>query len=291
MCIIKVCICFNDIHVNFQMALFKNIFKCSLCKECFHSMEELLQHKESTDSHRDFLNCPICDVQCKGKDDLSQHFNQAHMQKENSCCPICQISFSNQTNLNQHLICVHCKIKPFKCRLCLKEFARKFNCTRHESSCSKDSKIVNESVEPSLWNEKKKNTGKSSGKTFECKRCKGKFKGSSNYDNHRKKCVDEGQSQLEPEATPSTSNFEEHNDAHELRSEMSVSQMDMDVMQIEPSTSGNKRSHQTEQISTNKRLCNTTGVRCRPCNIYLPDGKALYRHQMEVKYMKVLSLE
>jgi hypothetical protein len=263
------------------MSLTKTFFRCSQCEQCFHSAKELSSHKERNHIvSQERFSCALCRAEVTNINDLTLHVRKHLIGKLK--CPICEQTFAKQFNLERHFSLKHCKIdkiqcqkcnttfgrkdhmkdhqkfcgndNPVKCKcsFCGKGFLKKSNCKRHEmfahNGCNSNETVsVNKKYGESSEKIDPKESRK--GKTFECKKCGRKFKGTFSYDEHKRVCKTETRNERK---------------SHESR----------------------KRPMTDDSTETERKRPNHTKiVNCRTCGTQLQNYKELYRHKLKVLFI------
>jgi KRAB domain-containing zinc finger protein len=170
-------------------------------------------------------------------------------------CSKCQTSFGRKDHLHDHeKICKNKNGNIYKCSFCGKGFSKKNNCSRHENIHTH--KIPDSSISCSKSTSQKTIDKITKGKTFECKRCGQKFKGTDAFDKHKAEC------RKDSPPTQSISNLNHL-----------------------PTTSSNKEPGKrpiSDGGNSQKKAKTRKKIKCRLCGSESADYKELYRHKMQV---------
>ena len=266
------------------------LFACKACGHYFTSALQLNEHQQGNKCKRlKAFSCGLCPFSSREESQLQKHIGN-HF--ENLTCPCCKIKFKWLKNLKRHFLQFHCNLaEKYACKKCLKVFGRKDKYLEHEKSClitsqnptSKGSsgffqnddeptKSVRESGNQQTnktsenhqshiaqscdnGNKKTKKRVQGKGKLFTCNTCKQAFRGTKQYDNHRKHCNGkqggQGGSPNESELSPHAVN-----------------------------TSGAKRKRPHSSPSREK-----PPEKCHFCSQQFSSRRDLYRHRLQVKLL------
>jgi KRAB domain-containing zinc finger protein len=174
-------------------------------------------------------------------------------------CDKCKKLFGRKDHLKDHeKLCKSENSTLHKCSHCGKCFSKKANCSRHEN-LHRSNAYMTTSISGSTVNQQKQNVSKTTkGKTFECKRCGQRFKGTQAFDKHKSEC------QKESSRTPAECNS--------TISQISGGSTSKATLKRPLSDGGNRQ----KKVKTKRK------IKCRLCEAQLEDYKELYRHKMQV---------
>ncbi|XP_059615366.1 zinc finger protein 26-like [Phlebotomus argentipes] len=111
-----------------------SIPSCTVCKEIFPSLEDLIVHVKIHKLEKRF-ECATCGMKYCYKSELKGHLQAVHLKlpnakKEKSQCTLCWKTFSGVWNLKCHMN-THNSQKVFACEICTKSFKFENSLKRH----------------------------------------------------------------------------------------------------------------------------------------------------------------
>ena len=107
-------------------------FVCDLCDQMLGSYDDLLHHKSTHRSSKNF-KCSKCSQVFRWRAEYRRHAETSHGQKitDMTTCHVCSKKVVSK-RLNEHIKMVHGNSKPYTCKQCDKKFSKPSELKNHE---------------------------------------------------------------------------------------------------------------------------------------------------------------
>ena len=106
-------------------------YKCSVCKEEFPSIRDVMQHSKEVHEGAKPNLCTICGSSYATKETLRDHIGAIHEGKKKHVCSKCDKPFYRKQDLVKHFEAVHEGKRDHVCIICNKAFYRKVDMMKH----------------------------------------------------------------------------------------------------------------------------------------------------------------